>query len=632
MTYIITKYFHNKPKQQLPLVYLALFCIVTGTISALWSYRYYDSNSNTVDYLPQILRTINPNYLPNDFYLNNSTGPASPRFYYDVLMAGLARLMSLPRAYLLMTIFTQIMIALVTALFTRDLFNGSDGAALIAILAVMSVKTFELSFRDNFYYSPLEPSLLVMPLLMVSIWAALRQRPILSGLAAGIAALFHPLMGPEIGGIMLGTLAVEQAAHYLRPLQFPRHVNLAALLGGFSILAAFSIIVIAPTLGLPHFSSTQFIQIYAYFRAPHHLVPSSWPLTDYIQAMVYIIGIAILWRLCFTISARLRDFTNAMLLVCAVLLVLCLGSYIFVELIPTRLWGEIQGFRLLTMFKWFGICLSAGWIGCEMEKSFSIIQVEGNWRRSGLQFITLLTGLFSPWNLLLISVFATLQTFLKAPLLRKTLSNLAVLAGSLAIIIFFPPRLQVYFLVPFYAVMALALFFLRPRWLSAVIVSAMAVIFLVPVLFPAILPRSMNKYILIKPTFSTNDASGELVELGSFAKQSTPKNAIFLVDPSQSLFRLTAQRALVVDFKDFPFSDSTMLEWQQRLFDCYGVPKASGFAGMDEMTDNYAKITDNQIAALHNKYGFSYAVLHHDTKSQYPVIFKTKDYKIVEIK
>jgi hypothetical protein len=207
----------------------------------------------------------------------------------------------------------------------------------------------------------------------------LRQRPILSGLTAGVAALFHPLMGLEIGGIMLGALAVEQVAHYVRPQRFPRQVNLVALLGGFSILAVFAIIVVSPTLGLSHISSNQFIQIYAYFRAPHHLVPSSWPLTDYIRAMVYIFAVAILWRLCYSISARLREFTNAMLVVCAVLLVLCLGSYIFVELVPTRLWGEIQGFRLLTMFKWFGICLSGGWIGYEMEKSLSNIQAGGNW-------------------------------------------------------------------------------------------------------------------------------------------------------------------------------------------------------------------------------------------------------------
>ena len=53
---------------------------------------------------------------------------------------------------------------------------------------------------------------------------------------------------------------------------------------------------------------------------------------------------------------------------------------------------------------------------------------------------------------------------------------------------------------------------------------------------------------------------------------------------------------------------------------------------MDEMSANYAKITDSKLAALHTKYDFSYAVLLHVTKSQYPVVFRTKDYKIVEIK
>jgi hypothetical protein len=135
-----------------------------------------------------------------------------------------------------------------------------------------------------------------------------------------------------------------------------------------------------------------------------------------------------------------------------------------------------------------------------------------------------------------------------------------------------------------------------------------------------------------KPATSLKDIKGDVADLGNFARKNTPTEAIFVVDPTMSLFRLTAERALVVDFKDHPFSDEGQLEWQQRVFDCYGIPKAIGFDAMDEMSKLYEKITDDKLKALQIKYGASYAVLHHATKTKLPVIYQTKDYKIVQIK
>ena len=135
-----------------------------------------------------------------------------------------------------------------------------------------------------------------------------------------------------------------------------------------------------------------------------------------------------------------------------------------------------------------------------------------------------------------------------------------------------------------------------------------------------------------KPATSLKDLTGDVADLGNFARNNTPAGAIFLVDPAMSLFRLTAERALVVDFKDFPFSDEGMVEWQLRLFDCYGIPKAIGFDAMYEMSRLYKKITDGKLKALQIKYGISYAVLHHATKTQFPTIYQTKEYKIVQIK
>ena len=74
-----------------------------------------------------------------------------------------------------------------------------------------------------------------------------------------------------------------------------------------------------------------------------------------------------------------------------------------------------------------------------------------------------------------------------------------------------------------------------------------------------------------------------------------------------------------------------MAEWQQRIFDCYGVPKAKGFDAVPQMRDNFTKITGKKLTALRVKYGFDYAVLYKSTKTKYPVIFDTQNYKIIQL-
>jgi len=617
-------------KQRLPLVYLVLFCVLVGLISSLWGYQYFGKNS--ADFLPQIFRAADPGYLTNDFYLNSLSGLSNPRFYFDELLAWLSILMPLTRVFLGLTVLCNILITLEIALLARDLFDGSDGAALVASLAVMSAETFLLGNFNVFYLSPLDPDLLILPLVLVGIWAALRQRPLLVGLTAGLATLFHPLVGPEVGAILLGTLTVEQIAHHFRPLCFPRRSNLLALLGGWAILFAFAALVLPPILVMPHIPTLQFIQIYAYFRAPHHLVPSTWPIQEYIIAIVYLLAAGMIWRLCYSISARLRETTPALLIQCAILFVLCLGGYVFVELIPTRLWVSAQTFRLLLIFKFIGLSLTGGWIGSNIEKSFQNAPPKGpGSRHSGLKMITLLSSLLSPWNLLLVSGVDFVQERTKAAWLRSAPASLVVLASSLTIAVIYHPKAHVYFLVLFFSIMALALFYLRPRWLGAALISFLAVALLAPSLWPGKFPITHTASIMPRPATSLKDLTGDVTDLGNFARNNTPAGSIFLVDPAMSFFRLTAQRALVVDFKDFPFSDKAMVEWQQRLFDCYGIPKSRGSNAMSEMSRLYSKITDDRLKALQIKYGVNYAVLRHATKTQFPILYQTQDYKIVQI-
>src|SRR5437763_1833635 len=119
--------------------YLALFCLLIGGIASLWGYSYVGGNQ--VEQLPLVLRAIDPAYLAKDFFVN-TFDRTSPRYFFAELIAILSHLAPLPAIYLTLTILCNSLTALVTALFARHLFDGSDAAALLSALAVMSARTF----------------------------------------------------------------------------------------------------------------------------------------------------------------------------------------------------------------------------------------------------------------------------------------------------------------------------------------------------------------------------------------------------------------------------------------------------------------------------------------------------------
>jgi hypothetical protein len=614
--------------RRLSLVYLGLFCLLVGGVASLWGYSYIGGNQ--VEQLPLAMRAIDPSYLARDFFVN-TFGPTSPRYFFSELIAILSRLAPLPAVYLALTILCNSLTALVTALFARDLFDGSDAAALLSALAVMSARTFWLGYYNIIYRTPLEPSLLVMPLLLACIWAGLRQRPLLSATAAGLATLFHPLMGLETGAIMLAVTAFEQLAQLPRLPGKTLLVKLAILVGGGVILAGFAAIVLLPDRGSPAILQQQFIQILAFFRHPHHYVPSTWAFWQYAQAAAFLAPVGFAWVLGYKTSTRLKQWTRPLLALCAILAVLCLGGYIFVELIPNRLWVTAQTFRLLFMVKWLGLVLAGGWIGLVVENTLSKEKGPSSSGFSGVRLAILLASLVSQLSMLVAFAYELLGERKQTAWIRKPLASLGVLAvcGLLAIAI--QPDLQVYFLVVFFEIMALALLYLRPRLAGAALNAAMVCALIVPVFWGSHLRPLPVTTLMPEPILSLSDLNSEEMNVATWVRRHTPKDAIFLVNPSLGEFRITAERAIVVDFIAFPFQEQAMAEWQQRIFDCYGVPKAKGFDAVPQMRDKFTKITDKKLAALRVKYGFDYAVLYKSTKTKYPVIFDTQNYKIIQL-
>ena len=611
-----------------------LFSILIGLMASLWGYRY--GGGNQIEQLPIVMRAIDPSFLTHDFFTNATQG-FGPRTFFALIVAFLVRAiqgqqsaafqMALPAVYLALTILGNIGIAFVTARFARDLFDGSDLAGLLSAAAVMTLKSFWLGYSNVTYDYFLEPAHLAMPFLILAIWAGLRRQPLFCLLAAGMAALIHPLMGLETGVLMLGVILIVTVRQWFRhPAgtsdSLTREFWIQLITGGILFAGVCGIILVPYESGI-HIPDSQFIQILAVFRHPHHYVPSSFGIWQYLQALVFLGPAGIAWYYGAKVSSRLRSLFLPVAALVAFLVVLSLGGYLFVEVFPSRLWTTAQTLRLLFIIKWLGLVMIAGWVGFQLETS----------RRHEVASFVPLASLISQLTLFLSSVARVLRDWTEKhiPLITPIFREGPVLVLMVPLLLVFPPDARIYILFPVFALMAFCLFYWGKHWLALTVNLVLtALILVILIAGNRFLPSSVMAFV-DQPVMTLSQLSGDNIDMAAFARANTPADAIFLTPPNMGEFRYTAERAIVVDFDAFPFEDQAMAEWQQRILDCYGIPSLTGFDAVPQMRDHYTAITDDDLLHLQVKYGFTYAVLYDSTQTSFPVLYQNQTFKLVSI-
>jgi hypothetical protein len=154
-----------------------------------------------------------------------------------------------------------------------------------------------------------------------------------------------------------------------------------------------------------------------------------------------------------------------------------------------------------------------------------------------------------------------------------------------------------------------------------------------PEQLPGTRPEAFTKTLISGEIISTPNE--QAAAIAKFAKQHTPANAVFLTPHNFGFFRLSAERAIVADFKSFPFTDRAMLEWYERINDCYGSPQPldrSGFQNEPLMFANYAALDNTKLKELQKKYDFTHAVLFTETATRYEILFSNEKYKIIALR
>ncbi len=603
-----------------------IFVVLLALISTVLSYRF--GTGNQLEQLPLILRELDTGFLARDFFLS-SAGEFGPRVYFVNLMSWVCQWLSLPWAYALFTFLSDLALVLVTHWAARNVIGAGRLGAALACVMVLAVTSFNLGDAAQIRYAVLQPASLAIPGALWAIGLGLRGRAIAAACVAALSSLPHPLYGVEAGAIALGTaffvlLAPAPTDGLAREGAGPgaglawRHALVrtasgAAILGVF--IAVFWVLPYQAALRVDHLSSQELFDILVHFRSPHHYLPGVFRPADYVATVFFLLAGGIAFeRWSQTVSPRA---SYLMLLPVLVVLIGCLGGYLFTEIWPLRAVLTLQPFRLLSIIQWLGLMLmgqvlASYWLRPASSAVRPLVALSLLSAGSAHPLVTVGSlGMLrlQPWRWTGIPEYLWL-----------------VVATLVAVALWYAvaPLDEAVFLV-------LGLGLVAALCYRYLLVSGVLCLALVAGLALGHGKQGFLPVPGLVPQFDFSDQRDEMAEAARAAGLHTPADALFITPPKFGLLRLIGQRALVVDFKAIPLQDGAMREWRERIRATYGDVDGGGFTASSNLDQAYRQIDDHKLQELAQRYGASHALLYAETVTDLPVLYTDKNYRIVEL-
>jgi len=597
-----------------------IYLILIAIAACIIKYSGYGVSDNNTQ-LPLLYRFLDPNYLLNDWYVNSNSEMVNVRYNFIAFIAIINKIIpQLELLYFMIFVICYICAGF-SAYFISLTFFKNRIVAILSSFLVLFGATYSLGY-NQLLHDNLVPYLVAMALSLLGFYFILKRRFILFSIMLGLSSVIHFLTG----GLIYPILFISSFLTRFGENNNLRNHIVSLMI--FIIFFSFNIpIIFSQIENSVSMSTEELVFIYGIFRAPHHLMPSSFPVISYVMFFIFFILFAVALRKTGA-EKEYREFIE--ILLCLIFLSFMIGT-IFVEIFPVGLILKLQLFRLSTLITFIGYMFISEYIIKEVS-----------YRRSNFHFLiyvalalSLLTPylffyyffLFAAINIIETNslsnrnktIFLIIALFVIASLSSK---NFIVFSTSIW------PFNQGMWLIESKAgkeliasfIALFAFYFINNKSIrhSAIIISLIACL-----LFILSIPSTLHYTTCYDPY--TEDVYG-------FIKDSSPPDSVFLTPPYIETFRLGAERAIVVDFKGFIFSEESMREWYSRIRNVSNNKELkNGFSSLESLRDGYNSLSEEDLLRLEDKYNISYALFQKPKELKFSTFFENENYIVYEI-
>lgn len=488
----------------------ALTMVPIGKILLIWLLMIVDvfsfsSMGNEVDVLPSARQFVEPDWLPNDWYLNLDIG------YRHLLNLTLGTLIS-RLGFEYGSYVGRLLVYFLLAVAMSFLFRTLRLRLLFGFLVLLLFLKHQSLIADEWIIGGVDTKTISYAFAILSFAFFFRKQYRMGFAFAGAAISFHIL----VGGYALYCIAVATLLNKDWRSEWRRYINHSwplFITGYFGLQA-----IIKQLLPLGEIDATKAWEIYVKFRVPHHVLPVTWHGNLWIVKFVLATGLFLVMY--FIGKSNSTRFVAAYALGSVSLFLLGLAIYF---------WGEMH----LLRYYWFRF-------PDVMAPFMSAV------------FITLLLNDIDNGRLIIHALPHRFQPAIQT--IVKCATSMTLILVTVVIVFQSLHRLQTEF--------------------------------------------NYSRQINTAPRQSALE----------WISENTPKDAIFLVDPTMSDFYIYAQRAMFVSWRHSPQSAADILEWYKRIKLSNGnrYPNKSGFSSQKELRTNFYHLDDDQIRQIANSYRISF--------------------------
>lgn len=295
---------------------------------------------------------------PLDYFVPPSNSILTVRYFFEriMVMAGSLKVIEL-LCFILTLLCVTLLVRSIIGI-TESFFPDSEAKWIAPVMVLFIFYGFTVG-GNHITYPSLISSTIAKALAAFSCWKFLERKYLMAGLALGVGSLFQPLVGLQLGLLLVGTRFLLHAKGWKQMLRF---------ILPFGVFAS---LILVPVLfrqsGQEALESELYWDVLYRFRNYHHYLPSLFPIGHYIKAG----SLAVLGVVSF---AFLRPKNSEFYFVFTTLALLGIAVYavtLEMEVFPQI--GKTQWFKTTV---WIGLLGSVGLSGLltQLPKVSTIIK------------------------------------------------------------------------------------------------------------------------------------------------------------------------------------------------------------------------------------------------------------------